>query len=1032
MSGQRNRTHSRSFASLVAILVTAGALVVPLGALGAPAPPTSEHPAAPRAGVAPASEGGRAPIPFLPVRVHPIGLAAPATVDPNGYYSSEPAPMGIADFGVGANGQPYEYNSTEFLGNFSYRSLDLEADSNYQYSDQLNVVLEFVQNGHNYAYWIQDVAIVDSSTMEIGFEDNIWNFTTSCLNNTGVSGNGTVYPYSGCEGYYAVSATTQPGAYRTLPSPGDYGLLVRSYRGAHAEPEVAFEYWDMVTNHYVTYDNVVWPWAKTVSADNNFLVDGNLYNPIGLFYDAEFSLGGPGNGAATQAENATHATSRLLYWNGHNFEAPPAVWNFGANTAEAVSNIQSIFTSDAAGLPLTLQLNGTARNATPEQAYTQNRVGTLAISAPGIAAGTVAIPGDTWAFVNDSATLTLVPGTYHVWVNSSSASHDLGECEIKAKATLNVTDTGSCGPEVSTPTASPSGVDVAQSVTFHSTLVASGTGGDTYAWKTAPSGLGCTASSSLSLSCTPSDSGSYSVNVTVTDSGGQSATSASLSFSVDSDPSVATPSPSRASAETGQPVTFTAAPKGGATPYNYSWSGLPGPCTGAGTASPTCTPATAGSYSISVAVTDANDFRVVSASLSFTVLSGPYAPVPSASPADSIDVGQAVTFWSNASGGSGDYTYAWSGLPIGCLSVSAPEVRCVPSDAGAASVSVNVTDSDGGRAASGPLPYPVDADPSIASVRATPSAVDVGQEIELNVSGLSGGAAPFDFDWTGLPTGCSASDVSTISCDPSAPGDGTASVTVTDSNGLSVNGTVGYSVYSDPSVAALVGSRASADVGQAVTFDVQGAGGGQAPYRYDWTGLPPGCAVSDMPDIDCVPSGPSAGVVSVYVTDADNFTVSASVPFTAYEDPTVSAPTASPTTGAVGESVTFSAATTSGSGSLEFAWAGLPPGCAAANASYISCSPSAAGRYAVSVTVTDSDGVSAVSAGLTYEVSSAPTGGAPLTGLEGYALFGGLLALAAASLALLAHAVRRGRAPRASRPPPTRAVRAPVRPPARR
>ncbi len=184
------------------------------------------------------------PIPFLPVHTHPIGVTVPATVDPTGHYNSEPAPMGIGDFGVGMGGKPYTYNTTEFLGNFSWQSLNMLESGNAYFSDQLNVVLQFVQGGTTYAYWIQDVAFMDSSTGELTFENNIWNFTTGsyCLSNTALSGNGTVYAISGCEGFYAVGAYSQPGADKFMPSPGDFSLLVRSYLSGGGLPEVAFEY----------------------------------------------------------------------------------------------------------------------------------------------------------------------------------------------------------------------------------------------------------------------------------------------------------------------------------------------------------------------------------------------------------------------------------------------------------------------------------------------------------------------------------------------------------------------------------------------------------------------------------------------------------------------------------------------------------------------------------------------------------------------------------------------------------------------
>ena len=986
--------------------------------VGSSVPPITSARAPPSAGstlpVAPVHPGlDRQPLPIPPVHVRPIESPTPDTVNPTGYYSSEPAPMGIGDFGVGAGGSAYTYNSTEFLGNFSWQTLNLQESGNTEFTDQLNVVLQFVQNGITYAYWIQDVAFMDSSTNELTFENNIWNFTSSCLNNTAVSGNGTVWPYSGCQGYYAVGATIQPGADLVMPTPGDFGLLVRSYKTVGGLPEVAFEYWDGVTSYYVTYDNVVFPWASGLSSDNNFVVDGFQYNPLGLYYDAELTIGGPGGGATTQAQNPTHTTSRLLYWNGHNFEAPPSVWNFGSNTGEAVGNIQSIFSEDRAGLPLTLQLNGTARNATPAQAYDQNRVGELAISAPGITDGTVAIPGDVWSFVGGSATLTLTPGGYRIWVNSTSSTYDLGICAVQAGTTTNVSTSTSCGPSVSTPTASVGGVDLGQSVTFQSTLLSPGAGGDTYVWNTSPAGLGCSPSTSLTLSCTPTSTGVYSVNVTVTDSTDVAYTSPTLRYTVSTDPTVGRPSPSRTSVETGESVSFTASPSGGASPYSYQWVGLPAPCTHTTSSSPTCTPSTAGSYSIGVTVTDANNFAVTSADLAFTVLQGPSVAVPTSSPVGSIDLGQSVTFSTSATGGSGAYTFTWSGLPRGCASASLASLACTPTAVGVSAISVRVVDSNGGTASSGTLDFTVHSELSVGALEVTPSSVDVGQTLHFALNGTpTGGAGSYRYLWSGLPPGCVTNDSPTLSCIPSASGTGTAELTVHDADNGVNSTTAPFEVSADPSLVGLLASPSGPDVGQSVTFSLDGFAGGTTPYTYRWSGLPAGCTPTDAAQISCNPSAVGTSEVSVNITDANGLSVEGTLLVTVLSDPTLGTPTATPGSGQVGHSVTFSVVASGGSGGYTYTWIGLPTGCASLNASAVTCQSLVEGTYLITVHLTDSNGYPLTSGALDFSVTAAPSTFLGLPALEGYALVAGVAALVVVGvMVVVVTRSRRGRGP---------------------
>src|SRR5271157_1185258 len=908
----------------------------------------------------------RVPAALPPVRVHPLGLTGPAAVNPTAIYRSEPAPMGIGDFGIGTGGNPYSYNTTEFLGNFSWQTLQFQNGGDTSFSVQLNVVLQFVQSGVTYAYWIQDVAFMDSANNALSFEDNIWNFTSTCLDRSAVVGNGTVYPYSGCEGYYAVSATVQPGANVLMPNPGDFGLLVRSYwNSIRGVPEVAFEYWDGVTSYYVTYDSVVWPWARAVSADHDFLVDGFGYVPVGIFYDAELTIGGPGGGSGTISGGSTNIASRLLYWNGHNFEAPPAVWNFGSDTAEAVSNLQSIFSHDRAGLPLTVQLNGTAQNATPALAYGQDRVGRLAISAPGISQGTVAIPGDNWAFVGDSANLTLTPGT-----------------------------------------------DLGQSVTFRASLLAPGSGGDTYAWHTSPAGLGCSPSTNLTLSCTPTVTGSYLVNVTVTDNTSHSNTGGPIGFLVSSDPTVGTPSTGRTEVETGTRVTFTASPSGGATPYAYLWSGLPTPCTQTGTSTPVCTPATTGSYSVSVTVTDANAFVVTSPGLAFSVVPGPAITALTATPAGSIDLRQLVTFSTNVSGGSGGYTFAWSGLPAGCSSPSVATFSCSPSAVGVSTVHVAVVDSQGGAATSGPLFFTVHTDPSVGSLAASPPTVDLGQTFHFALNGTpTGGAGSYRYVWSGLPTGCTTNDSPTLACTPSASGSGTVDLTVYDADNGSNYTSTPFAVFGDLSLAGLSLSPNSADVGQSVTFFANGVTGGTGTYVYRWSGLPAGCLASDTPSIVCVPTTVGSSQVSLNVTDSNGLSVEGGATFTVYAAPTVGVPTSTPGSVHVGQSVTFSVSTSGGSGGDTYAWSGLPPGCASVDAPTVTCQPSGQGTFQVTVNVTDSIGVRVQSGGLAFTVVPTPATFLGLPALEGYAVVGLIVALAIVGIVVGASRSRRRQVP---------------------
>ena len=1011
LRGRRHRTFGLWFA--VAVLT----LAPPLSGGTSPHAPFPASPVGGPAGTA-LSHLHSWPIPLPPVPVRPIGVTVPAVVNPTTVYHSEPAPMGIGDFGVGAGGQPYTYNTTGFLGNFSWDSLAIANGSDTEFTDQLNVVLQFVQGSTTYAYWIQDVAFMDSQTGELDFEDNIWNFSVPgfCLSNSAVSGNGTVHLIAGCEGYYAVAATTQPGADEIMPSPGDFSLLVRSYLSSGGLPEVAFEYWDGVTSYEVTYDNVVWPWATSVSLDRGFLVDGNTTAPSGNFYDAELSLGGPGGGSRTVAGSDTDASSRLLYWNGHNFEAPRSVWNFGTDTAEAISNVQSFFSHDPDGIPLTTQLNGTSRNATPARAYDQTRVGILSISAPGISSGTVSVAGTPWDFKGGQANLTLVPGSYHVWVNSSSQQNDLGVCLIMEGRTTPVTVPGTCHPSTGTPVATPTTVDIGQSVTFETTVTGIGSGGDSFNWSSLSAALNCGSSTTDSISCQPTASGTYAVAVTITDSVGQTNTSAALEFTVDSDPVVGAPIGTPPTAETGAGVSFTVSPTGGTGVYAFSWAGLPAPCTNLSTAAPSCHPGATGVYSVTVGVTDSNGFGVTSSALTYTVTAGPSVDTPVATPAGPVDVGERVTFSVTAIGGVTPYAFEWHGLPQGCSSADLSSLVCTPTAGGTFEITVSVTDDVGGHSASAPLDFSVNAALEIGSITPSPPTIDLGGNETLSALDISGGDGAYTYSWSGLPSNCPTVNGPSVTCKSAVIGVFAPSITVSDSDGSKVTLGTHFAVVADPSVGGIGVSRSSADIGQTVDFSAEDVSGGVGGYGYGWGSLPSGCVSANSSTIACTPTGAGLFPVTLTVTDAEHVSATLTLEYIVYALPTVTAPRASTTSAVVGQTFELTSTVTPGSGNLSYTWTGLPTGCLSVNSSSLACDPGASGTFLVVLTVRDSNGGVATSSALSLAVGRAPASTLPA---EDYLLVGGLagLVVVATVIALIARRRRRQSAPAPGKSP---------------
>lgn len=94
------------------------------------------------------------------------------------------------------------------------------------------------------------------------------------------------------------------------------------------------------------------------------------------------------------------------------------------------------------------------------------------------------------------------------------------------------------------------------------------------------------------------------------------------------------------------------------------------------------------------------------------------------------------------------------------------------------------------------------------------------------------------------------------------------------------------------------------------------------------------------------------------------------VPLTA-----VGAITATPGSVDAGAPVTFSASADSVNAPLQYAWSGLPPGCASLDAPSITCTPTMPGTYPVSVEVTDTRGTTVSSPVLSFSVDAPPASG---------------------------------------------------------
>ena len=252
--------------------------------------------------------------------------------------------------------------------------------------------------------------------------------------------------------------------------------------------------------------------------------------------------------------------------------------------------------------------------------------------------------------------------------------------------------------------------------------------------------------------------------------------------------------------------------------------------------------------------------------------------------------------------------------------------------------------------------------PVIESFTASPDPADLGIPVNLTVH-VIGGFLPYSFSYSGLPGGCASANVSALSCTPGAEGTYSISVNVTDASGNETSATTSLTVGPALSIVSFVALPASVEVGGRSLLAVT-VSGGLTPYSYQYTGLPPGCSSQTVPTLPCSPWENGTYRVEVHATDVEGSTAEASVSLTVNASggsagPKIVSFALVPPALTLGNSTSFFVNATDGSGPLSYVYSNLPPGCATANSSRLSCDPTSSGLFSVGLLVVDPAGLSA-------------------------------------------------------------------------
>jgi YVTN family beta-propeller protein len=543
--------------------------------------------------------------------------------------------------------------------------------------------------------------------------------------------------------------------------------------------------------------------------------------------------------------------------------------------------------------------------------------------------------------------ISVGPGPFGMAFDSSNgdiyvASSDTNGVSVVAPYPTSI-------PSITSFAASPNETDVGNT----SVLSASVSGGATpysYSYTNLPQG--CTSTDSPMLNCTPTSNGTFLVHLFVNDSGGWPL-SATVLLTVYPLPSLTSFTATPSIIDIGSSTTFLVSASDGIAPYSYSYVGLPQGCASYNTHSLVCTPTALGRFNIHVFV---NDSIGAEASSLTSILVDPTLTVSSfTATSTSIDFGGSTTLRVTASGGTRPYDYEYSGLPSGCISSSTSSLPCIPNTYGTYNIRVFVNDS-AGMSASMTLLITVNQVISLNSFVANPGMIDLGNSSTLSVS-VSGGASPYNYEYTGLPGGCRSYDSLTLLCTPSVPGDYLPRVFVNDSAGYSITAMVSLEVNPSLQWISFTASRYAIDLGGTATFSVLFSGG-SAPFGYTYTGLPTGCMTANQNSLACSPEVTGDFTVRAYVNDSNGRTLSSTLSLTVNSMPTITLFSATPSALDLGSSVRLAVVATGGTYPYTITYTGLPGGCVSYNSSALVCGPNSTGTFPVRVFVNDSAGLS--------------------------------------------------------------------------
>ena len=478
------------------------------------------------------------------------------------------------------------------------------------------------------------------------------------------------------------------------------------------------------------------------------------------------------------------------------------------------------------------------------------------------------------------------------------------------------------------------------------------TGGTTpYSFTATGLPTGLSISSTGQITGIPAASGTFTVAVTVMDSTSPKLTaSANLTLTVNA--ALAVTTASLPGGTVNSPYNATLAAIGGTTPYTFTATGLPAGLALSPTGQITGTPNVAGNFTLTVTVTDSTTPTVLGSNATLSLAIAPPALAITTASLSGGTVGVPYSAAVVAIGGTTPYNFSATGLPAGLIINGAGQISGTPTTAGNFTAAVTVIDSgSSAQTKTGNITISI-APPTLAISTTSLLGGTVNVAYSAAVT-ATGGTTPYNFSGTGLPAGLSISLSGQISGTPTAAGNFTIAVTVSDASSPVQTKTGNVTIAIAPpaltlTTTSLLGGTVNVAYSAAIT-----ATGGTTPYIFSGTGLPAGLSINAAGQISGTPTAAGTFTIAATVSDASspvqtktsNVTIAIAQPALAL--------TTSLSGGTV--NVVYSAAVTATGGTTpyNFSGTGLPAGLSISTAGQISGTPTAAGNFTISVTVFD-------------------------------------------------------------------------------